>query len=642
MRRLFWLLMIYASIGPMDLRAQVYNPVIDSIPMRDGKKLAADIYIPPGCSQCPVILIQTPYSRIPYRWSLPLGVKQNLNASNYAFVIADWRGFYGSAASAYAGSPTRGQDGYDCVQWIAGKNWSNGKVATWGPSALGGVQFQTARENPPNLVCIVPQVAAPMTMSYLAYYPGGVYRTEYLEQLDALGYGLSATVLANPVKNLLWNYIESLNNYADSIFVPAFMQGGWYDHTIDQMLDWFNKIRTQSPLNVRNQHRLLMGPWVHGGSGAAYVGSSVQGQLNYPNAAGWSDSLAMQFLDYYMRNISNGWNSMPYVTYYQMGDNVWLNSATWPPSGITNYKLYMHADSTMDLAIPGTGTLSLTFPYDPQNPSPTVGGTTLRSDLDQGPYDQAPLVESRGDVLRFTTPVLTQDVVMKGNARVHLTISSDRKDTDFSVRLTDVYPDGRSMLVHDGIFRMRFRKGYTAADTMIMTPNVIYECDIDLPASCITFKSGHRIRVDVSSSNYPRFNRNANTGAAMYPFGSGDTLINPLIAVNKVYTDGTLNNSYLQMPLTSAPVLAVNDLDESDGLISVYPNPAHDQVTIETNYDNKIIKIQIISALGVLIKEKDLKRNNASFDLSQLPSGVFFIRPISESGAGKLVRLVVY
>lgn len=601
--------------------AQVLTPVIDSIPMRDGKKLATDIFIPSGCTQCPVILIQTPYNRIWYRLGLPLGVKLNLNASNYIFVIADWRGFYGSNASAYAGSPTRGQDGHDAVQWIAQQPWSNGKVGTWGPSALGIVQFQTARENPANLVCIVPQVASPFTTSYLSYFPGGVYRTEYVEQLDALGYGLSATLLANPVKNVLWNYIENQNQYADSILVPAFMIGGWYDHTISEMLPWFNDIRTQSPVSVRDKHRLLMGPWVHGGKGAAYVGSSVQGELSYPNAAGWSDSLAMLFLDHHMRNISNGWNSTPYVTYYQMGDNTWQNSPVWPPTGLSNYKLYFHSDLTIDIGVPNSVLTSLSFLYNPNDPSPTRGGPTLRQDMVQGPYDQDSAVESRNDVLKFTTAVLPQDVVMKGSAKVHLTVSSDRKDTDFAVRLTDVYPDGRSMLVNDGIFRMRFRDGYAAADTSVMVPNTIHECTIDLPATALTFKAGHRIRVDVTSSNYPRFNRNANTGNAMYPFGDGDTLVNPLAANNKVYTDGTINNSYITLPLTASPPLAISETGSDDIAVEIYPNPTAGKFYIHQT--KSIDGYEIYNALGEKVSGVDGDVHTG--DLSAQPRGIYFL-----------------
>jgi len=157
---IFLVLLVSTFIIPKNIVAQL-TPIVDSILMSDGRKLAADIYIPTGITQGPVILIQTPYNRTLYRFAgLPLQIKYNVNSSNFIFVIVDWRGFYGSSAAAYSGSPTRGEDGYDCVQWIAQQSWSDGKVGTWGPSALGKVQFQTAKENPPNLTCICPLVAA--------------------------------------------------------------------------------------------------------------------------------------------------------------------------------------------------------------------------------------------------------------------------------------------------------------------------------------------------------------------------------------------------------------------------------------------------------------------------------------------------
>lgn len=148
------------------------------------------------------ILIQTPYQKNWFHFGLPLGVGTNQPNSNYAFVVVDWRGFYGSAA-ALVPSPNRGEDGYDVVDWIAQQTWCDGNIGTWGPSALGKIQFETAKEQHPNHKCAVPLVAHPMTR-YEDYYPGGVYRTEYVEQLDALGYGLSTFVLGNQVKNFTW------------------------------------------------------------------------------------------------------------------------------------------------------------------------------------------------------------------------------------------------------------------------------------------------------------------------------------------------------------------------------------------------------------------------------------------------------
>lgn len=635
MKRILQVLILF--IIPLNTFA-VLNPIIDSIPMRDGRKLAADIYIPTTCTgTCPTILIQTPYNRIVYRFvGLPLQIGMNVNASNYIIVIVDWRGFYGSAAAAYSGSPTRGEDGYDVVEWVAAQTWSNTKVGTWGPSALGGVQFNTAEYNPPSLVCMVPQVAGPQ-FEYTEYYPGGVYRTEYIEQLDALGYGLSTLLLANPLHNNLWSFAEFNTFYPDSIRVPTFMIGGWYDHNIKIMLEFFNGIRTQSPVNVRDKHRLLMGPWAHGGSGTAQVGSPNQGQLMYTNAAWWSDSLAMDFFDYHMRNIPNNWNLTPYIEYYQMGENTWQTSAVWPPTGLTNYNLYFHPNGSMDAITPTVSTGSSSFNYDPNDPSPTIGGSTLRQDLEQGPWRQDTAVENRNDVLVFSTIPLGQNVVMKGIAQVKLKVSSNRKDTDFNIRLTDVYPDGRSMLLQDGTYRMRFRNGFTAGDTAAMVPNQIYDCTIDLPATCNTFLAGHRIRVDVTSSNYPRFNRNMNTDGPMYPGPSGDTLVNAVIATNTVYMNST-NNSYIRLPLVDF-IGGLSSISENNINMDLYPNPASNEVTVFLSEEMNAT-ISVLDVHGKLVFENKMKGKQLVLSLQNFDNGIYFVRIASEKGIA-VKKLVV-
>src|SRR5690606_31117224 len=173
--------LILANIG----LTQPLSPQVDSIPMRDNKKLAADVHIPSGCTQCPVILIQTPYNRQLFRWGLPF-VGININSSNYIYVVTDWRGFFGSAGAISAGSD-QGEDGYDVIDWIVAQTWSDGNVGTYGPSALGKAQYTTAREQHPNHICAVPQVAGPQ-FAYHDYYFGGVLEESHLEQLGALGF----------------------------------------------------------------------------------------------------------------------------------------------------------------------------------------------------------------------------------------------------------------------------------------------------------------------------------------------------------------------------------------------------------------------------------------------------------------------
>jgi predicted acyl esterase len=628
MKRL--LLLLTLLISSTATFAQPLTPIIDSVPMRDGRKLPVDIFLPAGWTSGPVILIQTPYNRLWFRLSLPLGVGTNINGSNYAFVTADWRGFYGGAQANYSGAPSRGQDGYDLVEWIAAQTWSNGETGTWGPSALGKVQFETARENPPHLTCICPLVAGPQ-FNYQEYYPNGCYRTEYVEQLDGLGYGLSPVLLANPARNIIWQFAEADSYYPDSILVPAFMIGGWYDHNIDVMLDFFNGIRTQSPTNVQNQHRLLMGPWAHGGNGSATVGSANQGQLTFNNAAGWSDSLAIMYFDYHMRGIQNGWNNTPYVQYYTIGSNTWNSTAAWPPSGFNPVTLYMHSDTTLDVLIPSQSSGSISYLYDPQDPSPTVGGATLRQDLDQGPYDQSDSVETRNDILKFTTAPLAQDMTVSGEVVVHLEISSDKFDTDFCVRLCDVYPTGESMLVQDGVYRMCFRDGFAPSDTGIMTPNAHYAVDITLPATSITFLQGHRIRVDVTSSNYPRFNRNMNTGQAMYPgpiATAGDTLVNPQIANNTIYTN-SVYSSRVTLPATTWPNGVTENIVQPS--VRIFPNPSNEYTRFEFASSENASLI-ITDAIGRTVYESQVTGNSALIDTQQFANGIYSVTVVNENG----------
>jgi hypothetical protein len=460
-------------ICSLSLFSQPLSPQVVSIEMRDTKLLAADVYVPAGTAQRPTILIQTPYNKFYYRFSLPLNVGINIDDSPYNFVIVDWRGFYGSAAAAVAGM-NRGEDGYDVIDWIVAQDWSDGTVGTWVASALGKLQYETAREQHPSHICACPLVAGP-EFFYQTSYPNGAYRTEYVEQLDALGYGMSTTLLANPHYNGTWQYIENLNYYPEEIKIPMLMIGGWYDHTTEEMIKYFDAIQQNSPVGIADQHRLLMGPWAHGGFGPTQVGTIQQGDLEFPEAAGWSNDKAVEFFAYYLGMADNGWLTFnPTIQYFQMGDMTWQETEVWPPLGLIPEKFYLNLDGSLNISSPAEANSFSEIVYDPRDPSPTIGGETLNEDLLQGPYDQAPVVELRDDILVFTSEELTNPVKHIGNVKVKLFVSSDRLDTDFAVRLCDVYPDNRSMILRDNIFRMRFRDGFTVNDTNFMQAGQIY------------------------------------------------------------------------------------------------------------------------------------------------------------------------
>lgn len=619
MKIVFTLVLFICSLG---LFSQPLTPEVVSIEMRDGKFLAADVYVPDADYARPTILIQTPYNKFYYRYSLPLNVGLDIANSPYNFVIVDWRGFYGSASAAVVGM-NRGEDGYDVIDWIVAQEWSDGKVGTWGASALGKIQFETAREQHPAHVCACPLVASPEFL-YQSYYPNGDYRTEYVEQLDALGYGMSNTLLANPHYNLTWQYLENQNYYPEEIHIPMLMIGGWYDFTTEEMIKYFDAIRQNSPDGIAEQHRLLMGPWAHGGFGPTQVGTVQQGDLEFSEAAGWSNDKAVEFFAYYLGMADNGWLSFnPVIQYFQMGDMTWHGTEVWPPIGLTSEKYYFNSDGSLDISVPTETNSFSEIVYDPRDPSPTIGGETLNADLLQGPYDQAPLVESRDDILIFTSDELSEPVKHTGNVNLKLFVSSDRLDTDFAVRLCDVYPDNRSMILRDNIFRMRFRDGFTVNDTNFIQAGEIYEIDIKLANTAHTFLPGHKIRVDITSSDYPRFNNNMNDGGEMYV--SGDTLI----ATNHVYHDQT-HASYVEFQ---------TDNSVNSGLIVtsaepyIYPNPVTESEDVIVLSRDNMSGIRLYNISGTeILKIDNLNNSKTVIPVSGLCSGLYFVEIATESG----------
>jgi len=620
------LLMLFPFAGAM---GQVLQPQSIDIPMSDGKTLAADLYLPSQSGSYPVVLIQTPYNKNLFQLGLPLGVGQDISNSPYAFVVLDWRCFYGSLAACTL-NPDRGQDGYEAVEWISAQPWCNGKVATWGPSALGNIQYQTARKQPPHLVCAIPIVASPHT-HYHQYYPGGALRTEYMETLNFL-FGNSSfnPVVNNPIYNFIWIASENLSMYPDEIAVPMLLIGGWFDHNTDDVITMFDTLRALSP--VASQHRLLMGPWTHSGASGS---PAQQGELSIPEAAGWSVSMANQFLAYHLLGDDNGWDQSAPVQYFQMGENTWASTEIYPPEADDFKEYFLYENLEMGTALSVNPSAALDLIYDPENPSPTIGGKTLSPMLLQGPYDQAE-VESRSDALVFTSPELTEPLRVNGKIETTLYVSSDRLDTDFALRLTDVYPDGRSILLGEAIQRMRFRNGYTFSDTASMVPGEVYEIKMKFENLSHSFMPGHKVRLIVTSSNYPRYNRNMNTGAEMYPNGNIDTLVNPLVAHNKLMVEG-LYPSKITMPLsmTTATIepLKVVQLD-------LYPNPAKDQVFIRNLPAGGTV--EVIDLQGKVLLSKVMTNGDQPLDVSTLKTGLYQVRFLPEgrqtdkSYAGKL------
>ena len=603
------------------------NPIPLDITMRDGKILKGDLYSSDTTSAKPTILIMTPYGKFYYGINgLPFGVKKDISNFNYNIVVVDWRGRFASLAAFTLGS-SNGEDGYDVVEWIATKNWSDGKIGTWGPSALGNVQYDMSRENPPHLVCCVPEVASPI-LEYEKYHPGGVIETASFKTLnEKLFPGSYDLVIANPYKNFLWTSVENNSTYPEDIKVPMLLIAGWFDHNIDQDLRLISMLREDSDVSVRGEHKILIGPWVHGGTGQASLGTTFQGDLSFPEAKKWNDSFSLMFFDYHLRGTSNNWETKPTFTYFEMGSRTWNAKNMWPEV-TSEFSWYLNDDNTLTKAAPSAES-QLNYMYDPNNPTPNLGGKTLSLDELQGPYDQRDSVEGRSDVLTFTTPNLEADLRVSGKIKVNLFVSSDKLDTDFWVSLNEVYPDGKSIKMLDGIQRMRFRDGYTIADTSFMESGTVYPITIELDDISNLFKKGNKIRLVVSSSSYPRYNRNMNIGGEMYPDNKSDTLVNPQIATNSIHFGGSQKSSIV---LPTGITGGINQTKATIDLLA-YPNPTTGMVYFK-KYKNDG-EIKVYNSSGLLLETYD----SNPIDLSNLANGIYILE--TNSGDTKSISRVV-
>jgi uncharacterized protein len=501
------------------------KPAEYMVPMRDGVSLATDVYVKKQTQPHGAILIRTPYNK---NGILLLGM--NWAKNDWPTIAQDMRGRYASEGidTVFKNDHT---DGPDTLAWIANQSWSNGKIATFGGSALGIVQYLAAGANPPNLACQYIQVATPNMYKH-AMYPGGEFRKALIEGWLS---GQGSTYILPEIwehENYTldyWTNVTIEDKWAE-VNVPAIHVGGWYDIFTQGTIDGFMGYQHLGGPGAAGKSKLIIGPWTHGGAG-----TTKQGQLTYPANAvdNFSQALFWQMADEYTMNASSDFDSWPAVTYYVMGDventsapgNEWRQANDWPLP-YTEQAWYFQENDALDDTLPGVST-PLTYAYDPTDPVPTVGGGNLN--IPAGPYDQRS-VENRTDVLGFTSPVLTTPYEATGPVKARLYVSSDCPDTDFTVKLTDVYPDGRSMIITDGILRMRNRNGTDHWE--LMQPGTIYQVDVDLWSSSYIWNTGHRIRVDISSSNYPRCLNNPNTADGIYK----NTSYN--IAHNTVYING--------------------------------------------------------------------------------------------------------
>ncbi len=495
------------------------------MPMRDGVKLATNIYLPAGEGPWPVVLTRTPYNKNGADLSAKI-----YNERGYALVSQDVRGRY---ASEGIDQPFEVDmpDGYDTVEWIAQQPWSNGKTGIFGTSAPGITSNLAAAAAPPHLTAAYITVA-PDSLFYRSRFVGGVFKESHSGGW-LRGQGISeeriAAYKARAVLDQGWIDSDFLF-HRQNVEIPVYNVGGWHDIYAEGSLFNYLYLQNEGNPKARGKQKLSMGAFGHG---------ALQGDLIYPGGGLINGDIEQQlrWWDYWLLGEDNGIMDEPAVSYYMMASarkanpsplNRVIHADHWPPQHELT-RFYLQPGGNISTTMPSSDSASSTYKFDPANPVPTVGGQNLGRDV--GPRDQREIGE-RQDYLRFETPILNEDLVIAGHVDMELYVSTDALDTDFVVKLVDIYPDGYEALILDYPIRMRFRDGQTKEDVKMATPGKEEKLKINMWSTAQTFEKGHRLGVQVTSSNYPRFAVNPNNGAAL------DDLNTPAkIAENTIYFD---------------------------------------------------------------------------------------------------------
>ena len=530
-----------AAAAP-ELPAQSFEIMV---PASDGTLLATDVYLPFGGGPWPTILTRTPYGKDGVR-EVCLG----FTLVQYACVAQDTRGRFDSGGEDTVFRDDA-DDGRVTVEWVADQPWCDGHIGMFGGSAFAIPQYLLAPGADPALRSIAPVVATPDLYHY-AFVQGGAIREELTVNWLA-SQGTSAfydEIRQHRLKDAWWDPVEVLDQ-AGSVHVAGLHVGGWYDIFGQGTLDGFSTFQERSGSGAAGRQYLVMGPWTHND-----LFSRQAGSLTYPaNAALDPVDLLLPWYEATLRDEPSAIDDWPVVRAYVMGavgepgapGNVWIGLDRWPPRAAIR-ELFLTADGTLDAVEPAGGELELVS--DPDHPVPTLGGANLFPDLivdgrpmADGPQDQRP-IEARDDVAVFTTEPLSEPLPVVGPVRCVLWLVPDTADLDLAVRLTDVYPDGRSMLVLDGVQRARMRCGDDRE--CLLSPGVPVELTVELWSTAIVFNAGHRIRIAVSGSNWPRFELNPNDG------GDLNLPASPVVA-HPVLRFGPDEPSRLELPVLIEP-----------------------------------------------------------------------------------------
>ena len=537
--------------------------------MRDGTVLRANVFRPADEGQTyPVALTRTPYGK-DYASVSPILDAVRMARDGYIVVIQDVRGRFRSDGE-WSVFKYEALDGYDTVEWAAGLPGSNGAVGMFGASYFGFTQWAAAIQKPPHLKALMPMITwadfrdgvswrgGAIELGTTANWQLGAIALDYLlkkhkdappaEKFGAVGravynldhlreegyYSLPLKDFA-PLKSVgmddqLGDLIQYPNDreYArpyspqeayEAVEVPSYNVGGWYDIFCQGTLHNFAAMRNSGSTPQARQSKLLMGPWSHVGY------SGVIGEVDFGFAASMAlmnlqtdlTGLTQRWFDYWLKGLENGIAAEPPVKLFVMGENVWRDEQEWPLARTQYTPFYLHSGGRLSADAPGQQEADH-YIYDPANPTPTQGGSNLMNALyTPGVKDQR-AIEARPDVLVYTSEPLSQATEVTGPLQVKLWAASDGPDTDFVARLVDVWPNGFAQNINDGIIRARYRNG---DQPEMLEPGRPYEFTINLWSTANVFKVGHRIRLDITSANFPRWDRNPNTGA---PFGQDSEL----------------------------------------------------------------------------------------------------------------------
>ena len=573
-------LLSLALVAPAVMAAENYEiTVIRNVEakMRDGVTLRADVYRPKAEGRYPVLLVRTPYDK---QWISDLGYRGA--ARGYLVIAQDVRGRFESEGEWY---PFRyeSEDGYDTVEWAAALPYANGKVGMFGGSYVGATQFLAAIAHPPHLAGICPGVTASNYHDGWTYQGGAfeqwfneswttglainTMRRRAEQKADALGgtkvlplisypvleppsaEGLAPYFkdwLAHPNFDEYWKQLSIEDHYAQ-IEVPVLSFAAWYDIFLGGSLKNYVRLKTEGGTEAaRKGQRLVVTVGGHAGQSSSGKVGAVEFGNKLPADA---DEAMLRWYDWLLKGETNGVEKEKPVKIFVMGKNEWREEEDWPLARAKKTKYYLHSAGAAN-GMAGSGSLSTVAPaeekpdqyvYDPGDAVPTIGGPLCCDVLPTGigPEDQR-LAEARGDVLVFTTPALAKDTEVTGPVSLDLYVSSSAVDTDFTGMLVDVWPNGFAQNLTSGILRLRYRNSQEKPE--LANPGETYHIAVDLWATSNVFLAGHKLRLEISSSNFPRFDRNLNTGEDQ---ARGTRMVK---ATNVIYHD-KLRPSALVVPI---------------------------------------------------------------------------------------------